>query len=540
MRSIRARLALGFIVALALFAGGGGAALYWRTKADLERHADLALESRAWALASALHADEGEIQFEPAPALVAEFERADRWAAYEIRGNDGSVFARSSSLGDRELAPPRAIGREAEFAWRDRGGEQRVREIAFTIPIFDEDAAPATTTSAAPAAHAASGESTGSRAASSDASTARAAVTGAAASRASSDEHVVSRRVLDELSITVAEDRADTEATLAGLRATLAGVIALALVLGVLLVHFGLRRGLEPLEAMAADVQNIDAETLEQRLTRAPLPAELEPIRARLNELLDRLQQSFERERRFNAAVAHELRTPIAELRAIAEIALRWPENADLKKNMSDVSAVASEMQSVVEALLKLRRVESGLETVELEPVRVDELVRATIAVYSAAAAAREQSLRVNVAASMTIESHPHMLRSIVSNLVSNAIEYAPKGSTIAIEARIENGRFTFSTKNPAPDLTPDDVLHLFEPFWRKDAVRTTGSHAGLGLTLTESLAKAVGCALHARLESTGVLTIEVEGAPTSVAPSPAAGGSATHSESAKERIEIS
>jgi signal transduction histidine kinase len=114
----------------------------------------------------------------------------------------------------------------------------------------------------------------------------------------------------------------------------------------------------------------------------------------------------------------------------------------------------------------------------------------------------------VDVASDITIESHLPMLRSIVSNLVSNAIEYAPKGSTIRVACRTEGGRISFSTANPAPDLTRDDVGHLFEPFWRKDSVRTTGSHAGLGLTLTQSLAKALNLAVRAELGSDGHLAI--------------------------------
>jgi signal transduction histidine kinase len=504
VRSIRARLAIGLLAGLAVLLGAGGAALYYRTKAEIESQADATLASRAWALASALHADEGEIQFEPAPALAAEFERSDRWAGFEIRRKDGSLFARSPSLAGDEISFAAPIDDEPTPAWVESSDGRSLRRISLRVPVLNEVTPPKRS------------------------------------EESSSAGDSPERSVLDELAITVAEDRTQTLAMLAGLRTTILAVIASAFTMSLLLVHLVLRRGLAPLEAMASDVQRIDARSLEQRLSKDPMPAELETIRDRLNELLDRVQQSFERERRFNAAVAHELRTPIAELRALSEIALRWPERADAKRNMSDVSAVAREMQSVIEALLTLRRVESGAERVELEPVRVDELVRATIATYGKAAAAREQALRVNVATSMTIDSHPHMLHSIFSNLVSNAIEYAPKGSTIAIEARIQNERFLFSTKNPAPDLTPDDVLHLFEPFWRKDAARTTGSHAGLGLTLTESLAKAVGCSVHAELEPAGVLKIELESALAPVAPHDPPAGSAARSNSAKERVEIS
>src|SRR5204862_5745959 len=116
----------------------------------------------------------------------------------------------------------------------------------------------------------------------------------------------------DDLSIRAFVPVAETRATLSRLGATIATVIALAFATSLVLVRFLLRRELAPLETMAAEVQTIDERSLDRRFASGPLPAELEPIRSRLNDLLERLQQSFDRERRFNAAVAHELRTPIA------------------------------------------------------------------------------------------------------------------------------------------------------------------------------------------------------------------------------------
>jgi two-component system sensor histidine kinase QseC len=508
------------VAGLALLLGAGGTALYYRTKGNLEREADSALLSTAWGIASALHADEGEILFDPAPALAAEFQRADHWAGYEVWRSDGSLFARSASLANTgvwcldgsvltrsaSLAGASSkrsdeVGREPTFEWIAIEDGRPAREISMRIALLQEEDE---------------------------------------AARARSADGNPERALLDELTIHVAEERADTRAMLAGLRTSILAVITMAFLMSLFLVHLVLRRGLSPLEAMAAQAQRIDADSLDQRFSNEPLPAELEPIRTRLNDLLDRLQQSFERERRFNAAVAHELRTPIAELRTLSEIALRWPENADATKNMTDVSHVAQEMQSIVDALLTLRRVESGAESIELEPVRVDEVVRATLATYAKAATARSQTLEVEVPPNTTIESHPHMLRAIVSNLISNAIEYAPVGSTIEIACRVENERFAFSTTNPAPDLTQEDVLHLFEPFWRKDAVRTTGSNAGLGLTLTQSLAHAVGCALRARLESSRKLTLEVEGAVSPVIADGPSSHSTVRNERTKARVEAS
>jgi two-component system sensor histidine kinase QseC len=517
LRSIRDRLALGLVAGLALLLGAGGAALYFRTKAGLERQDDAALLSKAWAIAASVRADEGEIDFEPSPALEAEFEQSDRPAAYEIRRRDGSLFARSHLLAQRELGPRASAGREPAFAWTHLREDRPAREVGFMIPVFNEesetqtvagDHEDATSSSARHPAREARNDA-GDPSTSSLLSTVHAESTRRKSGSASTNPP--EREMLDEFSIRVVQEMPDTRATLAGLRATILAVITLAFLLSIVLVHFVLRRGLSPLGAMAAEAERIHADALDRRFSKEPLPAELEPIRTRLNDLLDRLQQSFERERRFNAAVAHELRTPIAELRALSEIALRWPERADAQENMADVSAVAQEMQSVIEALLTLRRVESGAEKVELEPVRVDEVVRAALATYAQAATARNQALSVELASEITLESHLPMLRSIVSNLISNAIEYAPTGSMIKIVCRSEHGRFSFSTTNPAPDLTRDDVTQMFEAFWRKDAVRTTGSHAGLGLTLTQSLAKVLNLALRAEFGEDGHLRMILE-----------------------------
>jgi len=184
------------------------------------------------------------------------------------------------------------------------------------------------------------------------------------------------------------------------------------------------------------------------------------------------------------------------------------------------VQAIAREMQSMIEVLLALGRVESGAERAELEPVHVEELVRRAIEPLRASASEREQTLRVDVAPEITIESQPDMLRSIVSNLVSNAVEYAPRGSSIEIFAAGDDGRFTLSVTNAAPDLAREDVAHLFEPFWRKDRARARSSHAGLGLSLTRSLAKAVNLAVRAEHRADGTLRMIVEHAHAGAAPS--------------------
>jgi signal transduction histidine kinase len=102
-------------------------------------------------------------------------------------------------------------------------------------------------------------------------------------------------------------------------------------------------------------------------------------------------------------------------------------------------------------------------------------------------------------------------LRLILTNLLGNAVEYAPTGSAVACHVAIEEPSFHLSVSNPAPDLERDDLGRLFDRFWRKDEARGGGRHAGLGLTLVRSLCATLGYRVEPRL-SEGILAIQISG----------------------------
>ena len=124
----------------------------------------------------------------------------------------------------------------------------------------------------------------------------------------------------------MASVRRELDRTLATLQLVLAGSGLLLLAATALVVPRVLRRELKPLQSLAAEAARIDAASLSARFATEGLPGELAPIAARLNELLARLEDSFERERRFSSDVAHEFRTPVAELRSLAELAIKLPD----------------------------------------------------------------------------------------------------------------------------------------------------------------------------------------------------------------------
>jgi len=136
------------------------------------------------------------------------------------------------------------------------------------------------------------------------------------------------RHERDVVRLVIAKERTDLDGSLRAIGVTLLAVGTAILIFTALIVGFVVRLGLRPLDALGGRVGTIDAWTLSERLPAESMPVELRPICARLNELLARLEDSFRRERRFSANVAHELRTPIAELRSLAEVALKYPGDA--------------------------------------------------------------------------------------------------------------------------------------------------------------------------------------------------------------------
>jgi signal transduction histidine kinase len=304
--------------------------------------------------------------------------------------------------------------------------------------------------------------------------------------------------------LVVARERASLDVVMrqVALALGLLGVVLLLLV--PFIVTRVARRALRPLDRFADRVAEIDARSLSTQVAGpTDVPDELRPIGAKLNDLLARLHASFERERRFSADVAHELRTPLAELRAIADVALRFPTDPEARATaFEDVRDAAIQMEQLVNSLRTLATCGGGGQTVATVAVDVGQLVEHTWARFADRARARSLSVHSGAATRVIIQSDPVLLESVVGNLFSNAIDHAPVGGVIEWAVVVATGEVTVSISNTNVDLRAEDVAHVFEPFWRKDAARTDGAHSGLGLSLAEAFAGLLAGRLTLSLES--------------------------------------
>lgn len=312
-----------------------------------------------------------------------------------------------------------------------------------------------------------------------------------------------------EVTLVTAVHRNELDQQLNYLGTVLLIVGAAMAVASALIIAVVVRRGLQPLAAVAERARAIDASSLDLRFSSDNTPAELLPITQRLNDLLTRLEQSFARERRFSADVAHELRTPIAELRALAEIALKWPEDrASAQHAMQDALDIALQMESIATGLMSLARCEANLFTTQAERIPLASLVDEILSPLQAQVRQKELNISLDIPNGACWSADPTALRSIVGNLITNAVDYSPRSGPVEVRVGRNGSGGELSVSNVNPHLTSADVEHLFEPFWRKDPARSDSAHSGLGLALASAYARAVGLELSVQLDNGRVVFV--------------------------------
>jgi two-component system sensor histidine kinase QseC len=314
---------------------------------------------------------------------------------------------------------------------------------------------------------------------------------------------------LHTATLLVARERQTLDAQISRLRWSFALFTGLLLGTLVGLVALALKIGLRPLERLARQVKGLDAESLDQRVGAEAPPRELLPVVEQLNELLARLETAFRRERQLTADIAHELKTPIAELRNLCEVGGRWPDDtATAQRFFEDAWVIALQMERIVIHLLALARYDEGKEVVESGRVAVARACEDAWRPFAAQARERGLELRNLVPGDAILETDPGKLRLILSNLLSNAVEYSRPESPVICELHQSNGVSSLSVSNYVANLDAHDVPVMFDRFWRKDAARGGGRNVGLGLSIVRAFSDLLEYDLETQLRTDGLLRI--------------------------------
>lgn len=278
---------------------------------------------------------------------------------------------------------------------------------------------------------------------------------------------------------------------------------------GLLLVTTGLAwmlagAALRPIERMRAEAASIPARERGRRLSVPDTRDEVERLGATLNELLGRLEDAFERERRFVDDASHELRTPLANLRTELELALRRSRTPEeLEGALRSAAEESERLGRLAEDLLVLAR----LDRLPLRRERVD--LAALVSDVAAAFAPRAESAGVRVVAEVAdgceVEADGDRLRQALGNLLDNALRYG--AGEVRIGATASERDVAVAVEDQGEGFPEGFLDHAFEPFARPDAGRgQKGGGAGLGLAIVHAVAEAHGGSAHAENTSAGAV----------------------------------
>ena len=284
------------------------------------------------------------------------------------------------------------------------------------------------------------------------------------------------------------QDRNETLSTLA--RSFLIGGPIAVLIASA--IGYGLATaGFRPVEAMRRRATRI---SLTRDGERLPLPEAHDEIRRlgeTLNDMLARLEASFERERRFVADASHELRTPLAVVKAELEAAMRAQENGvAVRESLVAALEETDHLAQLAEDLLLIARSADGRLPVRPERVEVRDLLERTQHRFADRAREQGRDIHVEAAADLTAALDPLRGRQALGNLVDNALRYG--GGEIALAARRDNGTLEIDVSDQGEGFAPDLAPRAFERFARGDGARTRGG-AGLGLAIVRAIAEAHG-----------------------------------------------
>lgn len=254
------------------------------------------------------------------------------------------------------------------------------------------------------------------------------------------------------------------------------------------------RSGLKPVAQVTQVAAAMSARSLKDRIPLEDVPRELVQLVSSFNAMLARLDESFVRLSNFSADIAHELRTPISNLRTHTEVILtkkRAPEmyEDNLYSNLEDLNRLSS----IIDGMLFLAKSDNGLVLPAQEKVELRDVVEKLYEYYQLLA--DDKAIRLKVSGYGAVLGDGIMMDRVVSNLLSNALRYTPVGE--AIDIRIEHlGKvIAVAVENPGEEIAADDLNGIFDRFYRADPARREGhtSNAGLGLAIVRSLIEAHG-----------------------------------------------
>ena len=216
-------------------------------------------------------------------------------------------------------------------------------------------------------------------------------------------------------------------------------------------------------------------------------------LAAVLNSTFARLEAAFAQQKQFASDAAHELRTPVTVILTQTQMALaRERDAADYKQAVEACQRAAQRMRRLIESLLELARFDAGQEVLKRMDFDFGKTVSDSVELVQTLA--EEKSVKIiSVVSPLEISGDPERLAQVVTNLLTNAIQYNRPDGEVRVELRLENGLAVLKISDTGQGIAPEDLPRVFERFYRADKSRTGAGNVGLGLSICKAIVEAHG-----------------------------------------------
>lgn len=290
--------------------------------------------------------------------------------------------------------------------------------------------------------------------------------------------------------VAVARDPRPDQSLLSGLAWRLTAECLMGALLAALLANWIVRRGLRPVQRLSRQTAAVSLDGSSAGVREEDLPIELQPLARNFNAAVARMREAYRQVEAFNANVAHELRTPIANLSGAMQVALSRPRTADEWRTQVQTSLENVErLSAIVNDMLFLARADAG--QVQQRRDRVDVHREAEKVVDYFEAALEDARLTVRIAGTAAAHADAALLRRAFSNLLANALRHAAAGSEILVSIEKTGTHVRCAVTNVGASIDREHIPRLFDRFFRIEASRSAGGRgSGLGLSIVRAVAR--------------------------------------------------
>jgi signal transduction histidine kinase len=268
-------------------------------------------------------------------------------------------------------------------------------------------------------------------------------------------------------------------------------------------------RTLQPIDKFNTELSQVNLNSEKREIATDKLPLELIPIAKGVNQFIEENQSLYTREKRVTSDIAHELKTPIAELLSLSEVALKFPHEKQITDNFAnDVQEISTRLKNIVNGILLLQKSNSNgaLDKTDINILTLfEEIINRE----------NKDGRKILVSSPDTLPlvvTNDIALETILSNLVNNALFYSPANSPIYIDMKCapDNRVLIEITNNYEQALKESDLNQIFEPLWQKDSSRTSTQRYGLGLAIVKSYCEKINADISVALCTDDKITFTI------------------------------